>query len=330
MLVLGEADIEALIRPAEAVDLAWQAFQLSASGGVPAARAQVAASDPRRGCLLLAGGLGADRLSVKSNVHAYADGPDAPRRWASLLTLWNWREARPEALLSTNLFNEHRTAAGFAAGIARLASPDAKVATIIGAGKSAPLAALYLKAVRPSLQCLHLIGRSPDRLAALANRLAQEPTLSGVIIGTSLSAGDAVASSDIIVTVTTSDTAVFPGGRAKAGACVVLGGANRPDAREADDALIRRADIYVDALAGIFEKAGDLALARVSGALDSGRIRGEIGGFPEGPLPLSPGADIHVFKSMGLPLQDVLLADALVNRARADGRGATIDLAGAA
>ena len=48
-------------------------------------------------------------------------------------------------------------------------------AALFGAGKSAPLAALYMKAVRPSLSRLHLVGRSPERLAALRARLAADP-----------------------------------------------------------------------------------------------------------------------------------------------------------
>lgn len=330
MIVLSEADIAALIRPEEAIALVAQAYRLSAIGVAPTTRGTLAADDPKRGCLLLAGSAGPDTLSIKSNVNAYADGPEAPRRWASLLTLWDWRRAEPRALFSANLFNEHRTAAGFAAGIDRLAAPNAATAALFGAGKSAPLAALYMKAVRPSLSRLHLVGRSPERLAALRARLAVDPAMTGVDLVASTSPAEAVADSEIVLTVTTSDMPVFPGKAAKPGACIVLGGANRPMAREADDDLIRRADIYVDALAGVFEKAGDLALAKASGALDPARIRGTIGGLPAGTPPLSAGADLTVFKSMGLALQDVLLAEALVARAELQGRGTPINLVGAA
>ena len=330
MIVLGEADVAALIRPAEAIALAAEAYRLSAAGSAPSVRGNLVGEGPKRGCLLLAGSAGPGSLSIKSNVHSHADGPDAPRRWASLLTLWDWQRAQPRALISANLFNEHRTAAGFAAGIDRLAAPEAESAALFGAGKSAPLAALYMKAVRPSLARLHLVGRSPERLAALRTILAAEPALAGVELVTASSPAEAVAASQIVVTVTTSDMPVFPGEAVRPGACVVLGGANRPSAREADDALIRRADIYVDALAGVFEKAGDLALAKASGALDLARIRGEIGGFADGLPQPSAGTDVTVFKSMGLALQDTLLAQALVARAEAEGQGVTVDLAGAA
>ncbi|MDP3409008.1 ornithine cyclodeaminase family protein [Bosea sp. (in: a-proteobacteria)] len=329
MIVLSEADIRALIRPTEAVALAVEAFRLTAAGSALALRGDLRAEEPRRGCLLLTGSAGPDSLSIKSNVHAQPETPDAPRRWASLLTLWDWQRAEPRALISAGLFNEHRTAAGFAAGLDRLAAPDATTAAIFGAGRSAPLAALYLKIARPSLKRLYLVGRSPQRLAALAANLAGEPAMADVELITTATPAEAVAASEIVVTVTTSEEPVFPGKAARPGACIVLGGANRPGAREADDELIRRADIYLDARADAFAKAGDLVQSKASGALDPARIRAEIGALPGGALPFSPGADLTVFKSMGLPLQDVLLAEALVTKALACGLGTPVDLQGA-
>ena len=329
MIVLSEADIRALVDPREAVALAAEAFRLTAAGQGEALRGDLRADDPKRGCLLLTGSAGPGTLTIKSNVHAYPDGPEAPRRWASLLTLWDWSRAQPRALISAGLFNEHRTAAGFAAGIDRLAAPDAATATLFGAGRSAPLAALYLKIARPSLTRLHLVGRSPERVRDLAEALSREPSLAGIELATTATPAEAVAESEIVVTVTTSEEPVFPGKAARPGACIVLGGANRPGAREADDDLIRRADIYLDARADAFAKAGDLVRARASGALNPVRIRGEIGALTGGALPFSPGADLTVLKSMGLPLQDVLLADALVTKALARGLGTTVDLQGA-
>lgn len=331
MIVLSEADIQSLIASTDAVALAAEAYRLSAAGGASAAfRGNLTAQDPKRGCLLLAGSAGPARLSIKSNVHSHLDGPDAPRRWSSLLTLWDWQQARPRALISANLFNEHRTAAGFAAGIDKLAVADAASAALFGAGKSAPLTARYLKAVRPTLKRLFLMGRSVERLAALKGHLERDPAFADMELLLTATPAEAVAASEIVVTVTTSDAPVFPGAAARAGSCVVLGGANRPTAREADDTLIRRADIYVDSFDGIFGKAGDLSMAKASGTLDASRMRGEIGAFTDGPAPLSRGADVLVFKSMGLALQDVLLAEALVERALASGLGLTIDLTGAA
>jgi ornithine cyclodeaminase len=327
MRVLSEADVETLIAIPEAIALAAEAYRLQARGAAPApVRGDLRRDDPRAGCLVLVGAHGPDHLAVKSNVYAYPDGPDAPRLWNSLLALWDWRRAEPRALIAARGFNDHRTAAGFAAGADRLATSGAATLAVFGAGKSAPLAVRYMKAVRPSLGRVMLVGRDPGRVAALAGTVGSWPDFAGVEVAVA-SAQDAARVADIIVTVTTSETAVFPGACVKPGACIVLGGANRPGAREADDALMRRADIYLDARAGATEKAGDIRLALASGALLPEQMRAEIGACT-GPLPLSPGRDVLVFKSMGLAIQDVVLAQHLVERAEERGIGQVVDLAG--
>lgn len=328
MRILSEADVESLIAIPDAIRLAAEAYRLQAEGSVPApVRGDLRRDDPKAGCLMLVGASGPDQLAVKSNVHAYPEGPDAPRLWNSLLTLWDWRRAEPRALIAARAFNDHRTAAGFAAGASLLAKRDAKTLAVYGAGKSAPMAVRYLKAVRPSLDRVMIVGRDPGRVAALAETVRSWSEFTDVEVVLA-SADEAATAADVIVTVTTSETPVFPGAAVKPGTCIVLGGANRPGAREADDALMRRADIYLDARAGVTEKAGDIRLALASGALIPEQMRAEIGACPDGPLPLSPGRDVFVFKSMGLAIQDVVLAQHLVERAEQRGIGQIVDLAG--
>lgn len=328
MRILSEADVESLIAIPEAIALAAEAYRLQAEGSVPApVRGDLRREDPKAGCLMLVGANGPDHLAVKSNIHAYPGGPEAPRLWNSLLTLWDWRRAEPRALIAARAFNDHRTAAGFAAGANLLGKRDARTLAVYGAGKSAPMAVRYLKNVRPLLDQIMLVGRDPGRVAALAATIRTWPECANVDVAVA-SAQAAAAAADIIVTVTTSETPVFPGEAVKPGTCIVLGGANRPGAREADDALMRRADIYLDARAGVTEKAGDIRLALASGALIPEQMRAEIGACPGGPLPLSPGRDVFVFKSMGLAIQDVLLAQHLVERAEQRGIGQIVDLAG--
>jgi ornithine cyclodeaminase len=329
MRVLSEADVARLIEPRDAIETAAIAFGLQSDRSVAApVRGTLAREEPKAGCLLLAGAWGAEHLAIKSNLHAYPGGTESPRLWGSLLTLWDWHRAAPRALISARAFNDHRTAAGFAVGAQVLAPTAARTFAIFGAGKSAPMTARYLKAVRPSLKRLYLQGRSLERIAALHDLLTAMPEFFDVQLIAGASAGEAVSQAEIIATVTTSDTPVFPGEAVRPGACIILGGANRPTAREADDALMRRADVYCDAREGALDKAGDLRLALASGALAPARTRGEIGSHLDGPLPLSPGSDVFVFKSMGLPIQDVVLAERIVSRAEALSVGQIVDLEG--
>ena len=140
------------------------------------------------------------------------------------------------------------------------------------------------------------------------------PQLSGVDIRASADPDATAGKADVIVTVTTSDTPVFPGRAVRDGTLVILAGANRPQAREADDDLIARATVFADHREGCVERAGDLRIPLQSGALTADRIAGEIGSLWQAAAPPRPGGVI-VFKSMGVIAQDIALAELVLARA---------------
>ncbi|MCF3932949.1 hypothetical protein L1787_05910 [Acuticoccus sp. M5D2P5] len=320
MLFLCEQDVAALLTADLAIDTAREAFVLAARGGL---RARGALRQPGRyGALLLASAHDGLGLSVKSNIHVYpADG--GPRRTESLLSLWDIETGTAEALIAARTFNDLRTAGGLAAGALGLVASAPTELVIFGTGKMAGPAARLLVHAFPSLARITFAGRTAEKGAAFADRLRENPDFAGVaLIGIgSGEARAAVATASIIVTVTTAATPIVYGADIAPGALVILAGANRPDAREADDALLRRATIYCDALEGIFEKAGDLTLARHAGAL-TGRTLREVGA---GRRAAEAGTDITVFKSIGLGEQDLLLARVLVERARTGAIGLHLD-----
>ena len=81
----------------------------------------------------------------------------------------------------------------------------------------------------------------------------------------------------MIVTLTSANEPVFSGRDVKPGTFVILAGANKPQAREADDALIARSTIHVDHRDGCMTRAGDLCIPLASGVLKPEQIAGEIG-----------------------------------------------------
>ena len=188
----------------------------------------------------------------------------ARRNAVSLLTLWDSAACVPLALIVTTGFNNHRSAAGFAAAAQVLAPPDAGTLAVFGAGKIAPAAIRYLASVRPFRHVL-IVGRGRERAPALALSARQWPDFDAIKVEAEPDPARAAALADVILTITTADAPVFPGAAVKPGALVILGGANRAHAREADDALIARARVFADHLDGCLERAGDLR--------DSARLR---------------------------------------------------------
>jgi ornithine cyclodeaminase len=304
MLLLTDAEVDALVTPEEARRLAMEAYRAHAARRFPApGRLLLKQAAPPGGALVLAGlGDGPD-LVTKANINGWPDGPSAPRRTSSLLVLWDLERALPRALLGAAAFNDHRTAGGLAAASLLLA-PGARTLALFGAGKiargalAAMTAALALREVR-------LVGRDHARAQALAATCAVARAVTD--------AAEAVRGADIVLCATSADTPVFPGEAVRDGALVLLAGATRGDAREADDALMRRALVWADDAKDALEKGGDIRLALASGALSPDRWRGEIGALdvpPDSPHP-------RVFKSIGIAPQDLLLARHVVALAEA-------------
>ena len=323
MRLLSEIDVERLIEPSAAIDAAARAYRLQASGELAApGRLDLRGEQPRVGMLVLGGFSSGRRAFIKSNMHAYAGEP-AARQTGSLLAVWDMTECRPIALISSVAFNGHRTAGGFAAAARALAPDDSRVLAIFGTGHLALPTIRYLTRVR-SITRVIIVGRRPEQARLLAERIQRLSGFDAVEVIADFEPAKAAACADIIATVTSADKPLFPGAAVRRGTFVVLGGANRPAAREADDDLIRRGRLYLDHRHGCFEKAGDVIIPFAAGVLTETQIAGEVGSF------LSPGAtrpdgDITIFKSIGIAAQDMTLADDVLDRAEAAGVGTLYD-----
>ena len=246
MRILCEADVERLIEPAAAVAAMRDAYRRHAAGVMPApGRLDLGRSTPKGSVLVLAGHGDGASFAMKANMHVYQDPGSRQRLAASMMLLWDAVRCVPKAMIATTMFNNHRTAAGLAAAADVLAPVRVHRLAVFGAGKIAPAVIRYLGSVR-SFDRIDIVGRGSARAVALADSMRLLPQLSGVDIRASADPDATAGKADVIVTVTTSDTPVFPGRAVRDGTLVILAGANRPQAREADDDLIARATVFAD------------------------------------------------------------------------------------
>src|SRR5260370_111033 len=86
----------------------------------------------------------------------------------------------------------------------------------------------------------------------------------------------AVRDADIISCATLSSTPLVCGKWLKKGAHVDLVGGFTPKMREADDAAVKKARVYVDTRAGATKEAGDIVQPLKSGALKKESIHGDL------------------------------------------------------
>ncbi|MBZ0141104.1 MAG: ornithine cyclodeaminase family protein, partial [Pseudorhodoplanes sp.] len=95
----------------------------------------------------------------------------------------------------------------------------------------------------------------------------------------------------------------------KAGAHVDLVGGFTPKMREADDAAIRRARVFVDTRTGAMKEAGDIVDPLSRGVLKESDIQGDLFDLCRGTVNGRESAgEITLFKSVGTAIEDLAAA----------------------
>jgi ornithine cyclodeaminase len=223
---------------------------------------------------------------------------------SALYVLLDGASGQPRALIDGEALTLRRTAAASALAAGYLARTDSAVLLVVGTGALAPHLARAHCALRPIARLL-LWGRKPERAQALAARLRDE----GLPAQAQSDLSAALAQADIVSCATTATEPVLRGSRLHPGMHVDLVGGFTPGMREADDALIARAEIFVDTYAGALAEAGDLVQPLASGVLARERVRAELAELIAGKHPGRRNAEeITLFKSVGTALEDLCAA----------------------
>jgi ornithine cyclodeaminase len=220
------------------------------------------------------------------------------------------------ALLDGTALTALRTGAAGGVAARELSRADASRAALFGAGVQARTQLLALAAVRP-IEAVQVVTRDLAHAAALGDWAAREPTLGGVTVRPA-AADAAIADADVIVTATTSRTAVFAGARLRHGVHVTAVGSFTPDGRELDDDTLRGARLVVDERSAALAEAGELQGKRPDEVVELGEI---LAGRAAG---RSDDRQRTVFKSVGNAIQDLVVAARAYERARDLGIGEEI------
>jgi ornithine cyclodeaminase len=179
--------------------------------------------------------------------------------------------------------------------------PDA---VVVGTGKLAPYMASAHAAARKFERVL-VWGRSPEKARSLANRLSGQ----GLNASAIADLRQALAQADVVTCATTAATPVLQGADVRAGTHVDLVGGFTPTMREADDALVAKASVFVDTYVGALAEGGDVVEPLRSGVLRRSDVRAELAelcrGEKEG---RRTAAEITLFKSVGTALEDLAAA----------------------
>jgi ornithine cyclodeaminase/alanine dehydrogenase-like protein (mu-crystallin family) len=303
-LYLTEADVDALLDPADAVPIVEDSFRRLAAGQVvnqPRLRLQ---SNGRALALMGALDSGLGMAGSKTYVSAF------------VVSLFDIEAGDCVGVIEANRLGQLRT--GAASGVASkyLARSGARRLGVIGCGYQAETQVQCVRAAVPSIDQVVAYCRTESALEEFCTRVGAEPAESH---------HDAASESDIVITATTSKDPVLRGDWLQEGALVCAVGANHPSKRELDDAVLERATfVCCDSVEDARLESGDLIEPVEHGVLDwlevhelqevvAGELRGR-----------QSDGDVVLFKSNGLAAWDVAIGAAALARARERGVGTNL------
>jgi ornithine cyclodeaminase len=248
----------------------------------------------------------------------YTSAGGRTRFWVHLFDAVN---GDPVAVLEADRLGMMRT--GAAGGVAArwLARRDARVAGVFGAGWQAQGQILALCLARP-IERVKVFARNSGKLAAFC---AQMSAATGREIVQAASAEEAVRGSDVLVTITTSPKPLFDAQWLEPGTHVTAAGSNSLARQEIPEQAVRRSDVIcVDSREVAQREAGDLMPLLEKGRTQPGRWV-ELGEVVAGIRPGRTGeAQITLFESQGMAIQDIALAARVLARAQERGLGTAL------
>ena len=328
--VLSEQDVRSVLRMADAIDIQAEAFTTLADGRSIEGLRSFAKSESPPGVAIfnpsfLTGGKGYG-LKVVSDF--YENEQRNIPRMSALVALFDGMTGRPRTVMEAGYLTDIRTGAGTALVARYLARKNSRVIGVFGAGRVArnQLEALC---VELDIERVYVCTRSRGRGEEFVNRMRAAGNGVPSKIELSDDRAAVAATSDIVVCATTSHEPVFPGSELRAGTFVVGAGAYASDMREVDSETIKRATKHIiDSKRDCLEDAGDFLIPARKDGFDTGRvadIADLVGGRAKG---REFENEITFFKSMGVPIQDLITAQYVERRATEEDIGVKLDIGG--
>ena len=229
---------------------------------------------------------------------------------------------RPLALIDASEVTSIRTAAVSGVATRLLANATASDLAILGTGVQADV---HLEAmmVARDIKRVRAWSRSAENREKFAARVKSR---FGVAVELAQTAQAAVEGADIICTVTSSHEPVLQGAWLSPGAHLNVVGAATATAREVDTAAMVKSRLFVDRRESVLNEAGDYLIPRSEGAVGDSHILAELGEILLGQHPgRTSAAEITLFKSLGLAVEDLASAQYIYQQAVAQGVGTPVE-----
>jgi ornithine cyclodeaminase/alanine dehydrogenase-like protein (mu-crystallin family) len=239
-----------------------------------------------------------------------------------LIVLVDATYGEPLAIVDGTVITELRTAAVSAVATNTLARPDASTLAILGAGVQARAHLTALAPIR-AWNSVRIFSRTKENADALC---AQARTL-GLPATVTPSPATAVDGADTICTATSACQPVVSADKIPpTGTHLTAVGAFGPTCRELPTELVTRCTLFADSRDSVSREAGDILIPIAEGALPDRAPVIEIGEVLAGTRPGRLAEEENtLFKSLGLPVEDIVACELVYRRAVEAGAGWDVD-----
>ena len=328
MLLLTRREVESLVDLDHLIEALGPAMADLSAGRVSMPARNITLVRERHGLLaampVYRGSTGT--LSAKLvSVFPENDAQGLPSHQAVIL-VFDAATGSPRALMDGTFITAARTAAGSALSTRLLARPDAHVLLIVGTGVQARAHAMAIPRVRP-IREIRVASRNLERAARLAAEISQQE---GIKAFACALGEQSFSGAHIICATTHAAEPVVKGAWLQPGTHVTSVGLN-PAGCEVDAEAVMKALVVVEtreaALASGPGGANDLKWPMRDGLMREDHIHAEIGELISGAKTgrTSP-EQITLYKSVGVAVQDGVVAHLVLEAARRKGVGREFEI----
>lgn len=320
MIIVPEKEIAGLIGRAESFDAIEKVFAAMArkdAYNFPVIREAIGHADALYG---FKSGFDRTGLALGLKSGGYWPGNEAKglTNHQSTVVLFDADSGRVKALVGGNLLTALRTAAASAVSIKYLASKNARVLGMIGAGHQS---AFQMHAAVEQRNFEKIIGwnHHPEMISRLEDT-AEELGLPFEAVGLDQLGAEA----DVIITITSSFNPILMDAQVKGGTHIACMGTDTKGKQEVEAALVSRATVFTDEVAQAIT-IGECQHAFADGLLNETAIS-ELGAVINGQTPGRTSDDeVTLFDGTGVGLQDLAVASVVVDLAVKNGTAIEVD-----
>jgi ornithine cyclodeaminase len=239
--------------------------------------------------------------------------------------IFETKHGQPLAIMDATEITAIRTAAVSGVATRLLSREDAGDLAVLGSGTQAKTHLEAMLLAR-KIRRVRVWSRNPENGRRFAERESRRHSIQVELMP---DVRAAVQGADILCTTTSSPDPILPGKYLSSGCHINAVGSSVPFARELDTEAVVKSRLFVDRRESTLNEAGDFLIPKKEGAIGDSHIQGEIGEVILGKVKgRTSQAEITLFKSLGLAVEDLASANHIYKKAVAGGIGTKVELGG--